>query len=356
MRKARSNSLTAFGNAVATRSILDAVPCAVVLWNRDRTVSIANRYAREMFGFKAGELEADPSLWINSIHNEDRGLFRAAWKKLSAGEKRVSCDYRFHARGDKELWLRDISVCHGEREPISSVYVDVSDLRRERRKHREAALPEYLSEIIDTMVHGVRNDLQMISSRFDLMAVPRGSIACDDTLADCIQRISRTIVELREFFSPPEPKYSRASPKTILEELVRDTQAKLKRQNIDLRVRCDGAMPLVRLDWSEFRKVLAQIIEFSSFLLPDGGQLELKIAVQSTNGKHHVELQIICASATAIKVKESDIFRPFLNINGRQTGLGVALTRHIVERQDGDISFEKSSANKGLFTLSLKAS
>ncbi|HEY7219313.1 MAG TPA: PAS domain-containing protein [Candidatus Binatia bacterium] len=353
------NGLAVLPNSNSAAGVLDAIPCAVVVWNRDHAAMVVNRGAREMFGFEAGELEANPSLWMNHIHAEDRDLFSAAWNKLMAGEKKISCDYRF-VRGEKEFWIRDVSVCRdggaAAREGITSVYVDVSDLRREHRRERDEKRFEEVGDIIDTMVHGVKNDLQIISSGFDLMCLTTGTEASDyQSLFESIQRISRTILELREFFSPPEPKLSRASPKAILDELVRDTQAKLRRQNIDLRVRCQGAMPLLRLDWNEFRKVLGQVIEFAGFLLPAGGELELKIAVQEVDGKHQIALQVGCASATSLAVKETDIFRPFLKVNGRQAGLGIALARQILGRHNGDISFQKPDPRRGLFTISLQA-
>ena len=114
-------------------------------------------------------------------------------------------------------------------------------------------------------------------------------------------------------------------------------------------------MPLVRLDWNEFRTVLGQVIEFAGFLLPSGGQLELKIGVQEHQGKHHIGLQISCASATSLAIKENDVFRPFIKVNGRQAGLGIALAKQILGRHNGDISFQKPNPRRGLFTISLEA-
>jgi two-component system sensor histidine kinase HydH len=359
MEHVQPGGLPDFMHVNLTGGVFDTLPCAVVVWNRDHTATVVNRAARQLFAFETGELEANPALWMSCIHAEDRDLFRAAWNKLMAGEKKISCDYRF-VRGEKEFWIRDVSVSRegddGASEGILCVFVDVSDLRRERRRERDERHFEEIGDIIDSMVHGIKNDLQIISSGFDLMCLTTGSEISDyQSLLESIQRISRTILELREFFSPPEPKLSRASPKAILEELVRDTQAKLRRQNIELRVRCQGAMPLVQLDWNEFRKVLGQVIEFAGFLLPNGGQLELKIGVHDLDGKHQLGLQISCASATSLTVKENDVFRPFLKVNGRQAGLGIALARQILGRQNGDISFQKPNPRRGLFTISLQA-
>jgi PAS domain S-box-containing protein len=347
-------------NDSPARSALDSIPCAVAIWNTDRSVSVMNHAAQELLGFTARDLQRDPSLWLNRIHPQDRDLFRAAWKKLLAGERKTSCDYRFSPKyGDKDIWLRDISAPDrnpsGEVEGVSSAYISVSDLRSHRPKNQEERRLANVGDIIDSMVHGIKNDLQIINSGLDLMWLTGNRLTECQPLFEGVERINRSIYELREFFSPAEPQLSRANPKVILEEFVREMGRKLDQQKIHLRVRCRGPMPLVRLDWNKFRRVLGQVIEFSRLLLPQGGNLDIKTELQELEGKRQVELQISCASATSLAVEESDVFRPFLKVNGRQAGFGIALTRQILCRQNGDISFQKQNPKRGLFTISLEA-
>lgn len=342
------------------RPVLDLIPCAVAIWSTDRTATLLNSAAHELLGLKDRDLQRDPSLWISRIHPQDRDLFRVAWKKLLAGEKRTSCDYRFApSRGEKEIWIRDVSVSHlnpsGAVERVTSAYVNVSDLRNHRpRSHEERRLAN-VAEIVDSMVHGIKNDLQIINSGLDLIWLTGSRLSECQALFEGVERINRSIQDLREFFAPTEPQLSKASPKAILEQLVQDVGSKLNRQKINLRVRCRGPMPMVRLDWNKFRSVLGQIIEFSRLLLPQGGDLEIKTGLQELDGKRQVELQVTCASATSLAVEEDDVFRPFLKVNGCQAGLGIALARQIVSRQNGDISFQKKDRKRGLFTISLQA-
>jgi len=347
-------------NDSLARNALDLIPCAVVVWNKDRSVSVLNQAARELLGFEAPDLQQDPSFWISRIHPQDRDLFRAAWKKLLAGERRTSCDYRFSpAHGEKEIWIRDVSVSHqnssGQVDSVTSAYMNVSDLRSYRPRSQEERRLANAGEIIDSMVHGIKNDLQIINSGLDLMWLTGNRLSECQPLFEGVERINRSIQELREFFSPAEPQLSGANPKVILEEFVREMGRKLSQQKIHLRVRCRGPMPLVRLDWNKFRRVLRQVIEFSRLLLPQGGNLEIKTELQELAGKRQVELQISCASTTSLAVEEDDVFRPFLKVNGCQAGFGIALARQILCLQNGDISFQKLNSKRGLFTISLEA-
>jgi PAS domain S-box-containing protein len=347
-------------NDSPARSVLDSIPCAVAIWNMDRSVSVLNHAAQELLGFTARDLQRDPSIWISRIHPQDRDLFRAAWKKLLAGERKTSCDYRFSPNyGEKDIWIRDVSVSHqnpsGEVVGVTSAYINVSDLRGHRPKNQEERRLANVSDIIDSMVHGIKNDLQIINSGLDLMWLTGNRLSECQPLFEGVERINRSVHELREFFSPAELQLSRANPKVILEEFVRAMGSKLTQQKINLRIRCRGPMPLVRLDWNKFRKVLAQVIEFSRLLLPQGGDLEIRTGFQELEGKRHVELQISCVSATSLAVEEDDVFRPFLKVNGYQAGFGIALARQILCWQNGDISFQKQNSKRGLFTISLEA-
>ncbi len=347
-------------NESFTGPALDLMPCAVATWTTDGAVSVLNHSAQELLGFEARDLQRDRNLWISRIHPQDRDLFRAAWKKLLAGERKTSCDYRFSPNyGEKDIWIRDVSVSHqnpsGKVEGVTSAYINVTDLRGHRPKNQEERRLANVSDIIDSMVHGIKNDLQIINSGLDLMWLTGNRLSECQPLFEGVERINRSIQELREFFSPAEPQLSRANPKVILEEFVQAMGSKLTQQKINLRIRCRGPMPLVRLDWNKFRKVLAQVIEFSRLLLPQGGDLEIRTGIQELDGKRHMELQISCASATSLAVEEDDVFRPFLKVNGCQAGFGIALARQILCHQNGDISFQKQNPKRGLFTISLEA-
>ncbi len=356
----RNLSLFSKYESPAVRVVLDLIPCAIAIWSSDRVFSILNCAARQLLGLKDSELQRDPSLWINRIHPQERGLFRAAWKKLLAGENKIFCDYRFSPNeGEKDIWIRDMSVSYqnpsGEIDGVTSVYIEVSDLRTRHPKSREEKRLANVGAIIDTMVHGVKNDLQIINSGLDLIQLTGGRTSECGPLLEGVQRINRSIQELRQFASLPEPQLSRGNPKVFLEDLVREMGRQLNRQKIHLRTRCRGSMRSVQVDWNQFRRVLDQVIEFSCLLLPQGGELEIRTELQDLDGKRQIKLQVSCSSTTSLTVEEGDVFRPFLKVNGSQIGLGIALAREILYRQNGDISFQKQDPKRGLFTISLES-
>src|SRR2546427_12882818 len=65
----------------ALSPILDHLPCAIALWDPDRSFCLLNAEARRLLGVPKEELAA-PILGLDRIHPQDRAVVAAAWARL----------------------------------------------------------------------------------------------------------------------------------------------------------------------------------------------------------------------------------------------------------------------------------
>src|SRR5262245_40717438 len=97
--------------------ILEVIPYPVALWSSDRRSCIFNHPTRELLGFSEDDFLENSALWLERIHPQDRPAFLSAWTKVQAGEKKVSCKYRFLPKSQATaLRLREISIFHSRRQ------------------------------------------------------------------------------------------------------------------------------------------------------------------------------------------------------------------------------------------------
>ncbi len=345
----------------AIGAVLEALPSAVAFWSPDRHFCIFNYQAKQLIGFSDRDFSENASLWINKIDPRDRDLVSSAWKKLKGGEKMVSCDYRFSPKGEeKEIWIRDVSVSYqnppGEVKSIISNYTDISDLKISKQNSQRGKTSEPVVEVISALVHEIQNNLHVISMGLDLLRLDLGRPLESQHILNGIERVNNSILELREYFLPTQSQFSAEKAEIILEEVVQQMEKELRRQGVSIRISHRGPLPLVRLDRDQFRSALQRVIEFSRALLPHGGELEVEAGLQVIDGQRYVELQVASSSATSLAVEEKDVFRPFLRVNNRQIGLSLTLTRDILSRAQGKISFQKENPRRGLFTILLRVS
>ncbi len=66
-------------------------------------------FVEQLLGYTPEEWQADPTLWVRSLHDEDREAVLAAEERLTAGE-RIAIEYRMYARDGSVVWVRDESA------------------------------------------------------------------------------------------------------------------------------------------------------------------------------------------------------------------------------------------------------
>src|SRR5688500_3407069 len=83
--------------------VYEAEPGAEGLW------LYVSGFVGRLLGYTPEEWQADPTLWVRSLHEDDREAVLAAEERLTAGE-RIAIEYRMHARDGSVVWVRDESA------------------------------------------------------------------------------------------------------------------------------------------------------------------------------------------------------------------------------------------------------
>ena len=338
----------------------DLFPCAMIFWSARYSACMLNMEARRLTGFSTSDLQHTPSLWMSRIHARDRALFSATRERLQNGEKKVQCDYRFLPKERTEvLWLREIASLYlnpqDEVEGVISVYTEISDLKKKcRTKGRELAKVVSEEGIIEEFVHAAQNSLQSISMGLDLLRITHGDSFESDAIFRGVERSSRLLREIREYFTPPEPRLSTEDLEVVVEEVVRKVEKKWSQRERRLQVVYSGTSPLLlRLDWRQLRNALERVLDFSLAVFPQDGGIKIEAGLQEIAFQRYIELKITIPDASLVDEKE--IFRPFLRVNGYEVGLSLMLVCHMLQRHNGEIVFHKGAQQEGLFTIRLKA-
>lgn len=337
---------------------LDLLPCALAVWNRDRTQCVLNQQSIQLTGYLEQDFRNDDVLWIKCIHPEDRRVFLTALEKLQCGELVGACDYRFlPKKGKTQIWLRDMSIPYrgadnGKIVGIISAYTDISDLEP-RIGNRYCAT---FNEVIDGLAHDIRNQLQVIRMGVELMFAQQGSKPELRPILNSIEKSSRQIDQLQEYFLPPVIKFSLEDPAVILEKLIQEFEQDLQNHGVRIRLIRRNALPFLRLDLEKFRAAFKLLIEFSITLLPNGGNLEVETGLQGMAEDQYVEIKVTCSAKSCSRLNEQEISRPYLRVNNRDIELNSLLMKEILRRNEGQVFFKKESDQRALYTILFRVS
>lgn len=202
-------------------------------------------------------------------------------------------------------------------------------------------------EIIDRLVHEVQNTLHTISLEFELLQLAQPDLPEGLKILPRIERTSRVLREVNEYFSPPESCSSVENVELVLQEVTQRIEQEWQPRGLSLCTTCRTPFPLLQLDWRQFRQMLPRVLAFIGALAPSSGTAQVKAELRKIDGRRYLQLLIAAPLVPTLNLDGQDLFRPFLRINGYQTGVSLVLARRYAQSHHGQIAFHVESRGDG---------
>jgi len=154
---------------------------------------------------------------------------------------------------------------------------------------------------------------------------------------------------------PPEPRYTLQNLAAVVTDVTRQTHKHWQRQGVQPQVVCRDPLPALRLDWQQVGKALERLLTCAYALLPaEGGEVGVEAGLREVEAQRYVGLQVSSRGAIPLAVEGAEVFTPFLRVRGYQMGLSMVLVRQMVDRFQGQLTFQKLSPSQVCFTLLLR--
>jgi signal transduction histidine kinase len=336
------------------RELIEVLPHPTALWTRRRESCMFNAAARGFFGFAEGEVNRSRP-WIDRVHPQDRVHFKTALDRLYGGAGSVCIDYRFYSRFQAEpIFLTEItSLCKSaarDEAETWSVYAGGGL----QAAANDAEQSKRLRELVLGLHHDVSNNLQTIKGEFSLLKMDGVISEQTCTAIDHgVSNIKKLLTEMAEYVSPSPLELNMENPAVMFAQVLRESERELAEHQIRIAFVMQEPLPLLPIG-RQFRDALREVIQFSCALLPDGGEVKIEAGLISTERGREMEIRVVNAAPSTLGMGDVDVFRPFLNINGRRIGLSMAVAREILRRHSGKIVFHREQRNRAVFSIRLQ--
>jgi signal transduction histidine kinase len=142
--------------------------------------------------------------------------------------------------------------------------------------------------------------------------------------------------------------------RVLADEVVRAARVRAPK-GIDVEVEAPDTLPLVRGDEDKLRQVLVNLVENAIKYSPGGGNVVVSLDVDNGNGRIVVRdpgIGIAPADQQRIFEKFTRL-DPGLSRGVGGTGLGLYITRELIDRMGGTISVDSSPGSGSTFTVEL---
>jgi len=243
---------------------------------------------------------------------------------------------------------------------------ELLEARVEERTEHVRRLLQQRTEFFMSLSHELRTPLAIILSQARLQRDPAfrgrrgdaaGAWAIVETSAEQLLDEVNAVLELARVSSGRvEAQFDDVELRRLLAPLHGSFEPVAASHGLDLRFDVPPDAPAVRADPALLREAIVNVVDNAVKYTPAGGHVDLTVA--SRNGS--VEITV-ADSGIGIPAEDVErVFEPFYRVPGSRTqhgeastGLGLAVTKRLVELQGGSISLAPSDSGGTAVTVSL---
>jgi len=216
----------------------------------------------------------------------------------------------------------------------------VAAIQRARSELVNAERLAAIGKMAAHVTHEIRNPLSSIGLNLELL---EEEVASSDNkeasqlvvaIKAEVERLSRIAEQYLSISRRPRPRLERERVEDLARELVAFVRPELDRGGVASRVDADDDLPDARLDESQFRQALLNLVRNAREAMAKGGELVVSLHKAADGG---IDLAVDDTGSGTPEEMRASIFDPFFTTKQRGTGLGLAVTRDIVEAHGGTI-------------------
>ncbi len=337
----------------ASDHIVITDPEGMIVYANQAVEKITGYSPKEIVGKKAGGRE----LWGGLMGKE---VYRNLWRTIKEKKEPFIGEFRNRRKDgteyDAEGHIYPILDDRGRIIYFAGLEIDISELKR---------LEQAKSEFVSLASHQLRTPLTSISLSLDLLL--RGSdgelnegqtralkeiyqdIASTSELVQALLNLSR--IDMGTFKAEPEI----LSPKTIAEEVITAVGPQMDNKAQILQRDYDESLSPVSMDRNVLRIILQNLISNAVKYTSTGGRIKVGLKLRSNN----LLIEVADTGIGIPRAEQDKMFTKFfrahntagLNVDG--TGIGLNLTKTIIEATGGRIWFESEEGRGTTFFVKI---
>ncbi len=222
----------------------------------------------------------------------------------------------------------------------------------ERFHHRQLARADRLAslgEMAAGIAHEIKNPLAGIYGAAQVLAreFPEGDVKREivEEMMSLIKRLDNTIRDMLNFSRYTEPRFAKGNINDVIEKVLFLIQQIREGKRAKIVRDFDPAMPEIEMDAEQIKQVFLNLALNALQADPDGCTLTIRtysdVPPEIEDLKHHSRFVMVTVSDDGPGIpadKLGKIFQPFFTTKETGTGLGLSMTRKILDMHDGWIT------------------
>jgi two-component system, LuxR family, sensor kinase FixL len=362
------------GREAHLRSILATVPDAMVVIDERGLIQSFSAAAERLFELRPEEVQGkNVSMLMPAPYRQEHDGYLSRY--LHTGERRIIGVGRVVVgqRKDGSTFPMELSVgevlLEGQRQFIGFVRDLTERQERERRLHEVQAELLHISrlstmgEMASALAHELNQPLSAITnylqgSRRLLQNVSDGRTTVIenalDKAAEQALRAGQVIQRLRDFVARGETEKRIESINRMVEEASALALVAAKEQSVRVKLQLDPTIDLVLVDKVQVQQVLLNLLRNALEAMQTSDRRELVVSTAPA-ADDMIAVNVADSGGGIPPDIAAQLFRPFVTTKRQGMGIGLSISRTIIESHGGQITTEPNPGGGTIFRFTLRA-
>jgi PAS domain S-box-containing protein len=336
------------------RTLTEAIPQQIWSATVHGEIEYCNQHLLDYAGCGTGELRG--AGFFHILHPEDADDFRQAWQVSCIDGETLEGEWRVRGANGIYRWFLIRGVpqrgADGQIERWYGTHIDTEERRRAEQRLAEAqaelsSLSHRLSmgELAASIAHELNQPLTAVvtnayACREWLQAQPANLERASTTAERIVQeskRASDVVARVRALFRKEIDSRGFVDLNHLIRDLVRLLHDDAIRREVVLHVDLDPTLPEVTVDPIQIQQVLLNLAN-NGIDAMTSQQTRRELLIRSLrSGPAEIEIQVSDCGGGVSPAIAASIFEPFFTTKQQGIGMGLSISRTIIEAHDGKL-------------------
>lgn len=339
------------------QSIIQNYSDAVIALDNDNKIFFWNKGAERIFGYTAEEMLGKTVDPIIPTELKEKGelqwLIEETLKKgyiENYETERITKDGRRIVVNLSRSLIKDES---GEILGSIAIIRDVTKMKELEKQIQHSDKLALVGQIAAGIAHEIGTPLNVISGNAEYIIMEYGEDNPYkeelETIISQAERIANLIRQLLEFARPRKPNYRTVNVNRELYHVIELLKHQFERANIKLKLKLQEDIPTIYADCSQIHQVFLNIIVNAIQAISQNGVVEIETFARDG----YVNIKFKDNGIGILPEHMDKIFEPFFTTKeaGKGTGLGLAVSKRIVDEHGGKIEVESTFGKGATFIV-----
>ena len=319
--------------------------------NENHPVVFVNKAFEKITGYSAQEAIGRSCDLLCGPAPDDATVFslQSAITKQHDMRSTIECFRKDGTPFWNEISTARVKSSNGKVTHIVAIMDDVSDRRRAQQKLLQSERLAAIGEMVTGLAHESRNALQRAQACLDMLSLDLEhqpeQLELTEKTRRALQDLNRHYEEVRNYAAPINLERRPTNLPKLWRSTWENLQPSISGRDFELIDANSDSMPTCNVDDHRIEQVFRNIFENSVAACSDPGKITISSNIVNYCDNDHVRVCFRDNGPGIDSETAGNVFQPFFTTKQKGTGLGMVISKRIVDAHGGMIEIGQSSQN-----------